>query len=318
MAEFENSTQSRKWLLTINNPQTAGLDHGSIIDLLQRFNPNYFCLADEIAPSGTYHTHIFLYSTSPMRFGTVKNRFPTAHIDKPLGTAQQNRDYIRKEGKWADTAKVETRVDGTFVEVGVMPTEAEEQSPKMYQLLQDVTDGYKTTQIIRENPSFGFKSKEIDAMRTLFRSEQYREENRDIQVHYLYGDTGTGKTRGIMEKYPAEDICRITNYGGRNGIRFDAYETQPVLVFEEFHSQIPISEMLSYLDRYPLMLPARYRDRVACYTTVYITSNIPLDAQYLEIQRSEWETWLAFLRRIHTVTEYRRGKPPKEIKYDTR
>lgn len=51
---------------------------------------------------------------------------------------------------------------------------------QMYQLLQDMTDGYKTTQIIWENPSFDFKSKEIDTMRTLFRSGQYREENRDI------------------------------------------------------------------------------------------------------------------------------------------
>lgn len=53
-----------------------------------------------------------------------------------------------------------------------------------------------------------------------------------------------------------------------------------MLVFEEFHSEIPISAMLNYLDIYPLMLPARYHDRIACYTEVYITSNIPLEDQY--------------------------------------
>ena len=127
-------------MITINNPQTCGLDHNRILELLQLFRPDYFCLADEIAGTGTYHTHIFLYSHSPMRFGTVKRRFPPAHIDKANGTAQENRDYIRKEGKWAETAKAETRVDGSFVEFGSMPTPAEESAPTMFQLLQDVTD----------------------------------------------------------------------------------------------------------------------------------------------------------------------------------
>ena len=89
-----------------------------------------------------------------------------------------------------------------------------------------------------------------------------------------------------------------------------------VAAVEEFHSQIPITAMLNYLDIYPVMLPARYYDRVACYTTVYITSNIPLEQQYTEIQRSKLETWHAFLRRINTVTEFRRDGLIREVKYE--
>ena len=131
----ENSYQSRKFLLTINNPHDHGMTHDEIIDCAQRFNPDYFCLADEIGASGTYHTHLYLYSTSPMRFSTVKKRFPTAHIDRATGTSKSNRDYIRKEGKWADTDKAETRVEGTFREFGSLPKESEEKSPKMAQLI---------------------------------------------------------------------------------------------------------------------------------------------------------------------------------------
>ena len=121
---------------------------------------------------------------------------------------------------------------------------------------------------------------------------------------YLYGASGTGKTRGIFEKHDRKSICRITDYGGKNGVRFDAYHCQDVLVLEEFHSQIPISAMLNYLDIYPLTLPARYTDRIACYTKVYITSNIPLEEQYRDIQRYQMETWRAFLRRVQNVIEY--------------
>lgn len=63
--------QSRRWSLTINNPKDCGLDHDTIIERLHLFHPRYFCLADEIGESGTYHTHIYLFSHSPIRFSTI-------------------------------------------------------------------------------------------------------------------------------------------------------------------------------------------------------------------------------------------------------
>lgn len=306
--------QSRKWALVINNPTDCGLDHDAIIEKLHLFRPAYFCLADEIGESGTYHTHIYLFSHSPIRFSTVKNRFPPAHIEKALGTSMENRDYITKSGKWADTKKAETSVEGTFFEFGEVPSPAEEESPSMHALMACVEQGMTNAEIIRRKPGYAFKLKNIDEMRDTLQAEQYMKENRPVKVHYIYGDTGTGKTYGILEKHGAENVCRITDYGGRNGVRFDAYHGQSVLVFEEFRSQIPISAMLNYLDIYPLTLPARYHDRTACYSTVYITSNIPLEEQYTDIQRNELETWHAFLRRIHTVMELRKGKPPKEVR----
>lgn len=133
----------------------------------------------------------------------------------------------------------------------------------MTKLLQSLKDGCSTMEIIEETPAFGFKARDIDTLRETMNAAQYRSQNRDLTVYYLYGASGAGKTRGIYAEHPATDICRITDYGGRNGVRFDAYHGQPVLVFEEFHSQIPIESMLNYLDIYPLTLPARYSDRVA-------------------------------------------------------
>ena len=113
---MENNQQSRKWTLVINHPLEAGLDHAAIAEILQKFIPTYYCMADEISATGTYHTHVFLYSVSPIRFSTLKNRFAIAHIEKAYGSAKENREYIRKEGKWAETEKAETRVAGTFEE----------------------------------------------------------------------------------------------------------------------------------------------------------------------------------------------------------
>lgn len=299
-----NNTQSRKWSLVINNPLEAGLDHAAIREILHRFSPAYFCMADEIATTGTYHTHIFLYSPSPMRFSTIKGRFPTAHIEKAYGSAKDNRDYIRKEGRWADTEKAETAVPGTFEEWGDLPSEKEEASPDKYRLLQSLREGMTSLEAVEDNPDRFYHYREIETVRQSILEDTYSTTMRQVEVTYLFGASGTGKTRGIFERHNPKSICRITDYGGKNGVRFDSYHGQEVLVFEEFHSQIPISAMLNYLDIYPIMLPARYNDRVACYTTVYLTSNIPLEAQYQEIQRYQLETWYAFLRRIHNVIEY--------------
>lgn len=299
-----NNSQSRKWALVINNPLEAGLDHSAITDILQRFSPGYFCMADEIATTGTHHTHIFLYAPSPIRFSTIKGRFPIAHIEKAFGSAKDNRDYIAKAGKWSGTDKSETSVPGTFEEWGDLPAEKEEQAPEMFNLMQELREGKSTLEIIEGHPNLAFRIKEIETLRQVILSEKYSVEKRELEVFYLYGASGTGKTWGIFEENAPREICRITDYGGRNGVRFDAYHCQAILVFEEFHSQIPISAMLNYLDIYPLMLPARYSDRVACYTKVYLTSNIPLGEQYQDIQRYQPETWQAFLRRIHNIIEY--------------
>lgn len=62
---------------------------------------------------------------------------------------------------------------------------------------------------------------------------------------------------------------------------------------------ITVADMLNYLDGYPVELPCRYANKVACYTKVYIITNIPLEQQYPNVQIDSPGTWNAFLRRIH-------------------
>ena len=78
-------------------------------------------MADEIAETGTKHTHLFIYSESPIRFNTLKKLFPIAHIEKAYGSVQDNREYIKKEGRWKDTDKSETSIPGSFEEAGIIP-----------------------------------------------------------------------------------------------------------------------------------------------------------------------------------------------------
>ena len=65
-----NNSQSRKWTLAINNPHDCGLTHDVIREILMKFSPDYFCMSDEIASTGTYYTHVFMLCSSPVRFST--------------------------------------------------------------------------------------------------------------------------------------------------------------------------------------------------------------------------------------------------------
>ena len=157
--------QSRKWLLTVNNPLDYGLNHAEIKNILPLFNPDYFCLVDEIATTGTRHTHIFIYSKSPIRFSTLKKRFPIAHIDKANGSVIENRDYLRKEGKWQGSDKEQTNLIDTFEEVGNVPKPVDENSPDMSALIEEIENGLDTYEIVKLHPKYAFRIKEIDTLR---------------------------------------------------------------------------------------------------------------------------------------------------------
>lgn len=300
-----NNTQSRKWQITLNNPINYGLRHDKIIENLNLLSSlTYACMCDEIGEGGTPHTHLYIFSEVPIRFSRLKKLFPSAHIEPARGSHKENKEYISKTGKWADTEKSETSVPGTFEEIGMLPPErmtAQDKNAKLYDMIEK---GMTNAEIITEDKSYIGKIKIMDEIRQTILREKYAKTQRNVEVTYVHGDTGTGKTRDIFDAHQDAGICRITTYKNHT-VYFDAYQGEDILVFEEFQGQIPITDMLNYLDIYPLMLPARYQDKVACYTRVYITSNEPLSSLYTAIQRDAPKTWDAFLRRIKTIKEYK-------------
>ncbi len=73
------------------------------------------------------------------------------------------------------------------------------------------------------------------------------------------------------------------------------------MVFDEFNGQLKIEQMLNLLDIYPYKLPCRYANKIACYTVVYIISNLSLEEQYTDIQSKYPKQFQALKRRISDV-----------------
>lgn len=314
MAASMDNVQSRKWIVTINNPLEHGFSHDEIINRLSsiRGKSIYWCFCDEEGDEcETLHTHIFLYRSSPFTASQIDNLFPKCHRDKGYGTAHEIRAYIRKEGDkfqkddtgaydYIDSSgkrHVGINFINTFQEFGTIPDEHQGKSTASELIVNLIREGASNREIV-DSVSSAYKDIEkIERVRSMYRDAEFKSKWRDLDVTYIFGKTGSGKTRSVMETYGYENVYRVTDYKHP----FDTYDGQDVIIFEEFRGGLKHGDMLNYLDGYPLLLPCRYFNRQACFTKVFIITNIPPDEQYMNIDKESRE---AFFRRI-TKVEHR-------------
>ena len=306
--------QARKWLVTINNPFEHGFSHDRIRQALAEFKGMvYWCMCDEQGDEcETLHTHIYFVLRSACTADRVNNLFPNFHRDIARGKSSENRAYVLKDGE-----KFHKQPDGsyryedsgghvheginfsdTFEEEGELPDERQGKSKDADTIVNMIREGASNADIVDAVSSAYKDLEKIERVRSMYRDAQFSTTWRDLEVTYIFGKTGSGKTRSVMEKYGYENCYRVTDYKHP----FDTYDGQDVLIFEEFRGGLKHGDMLNYLDGYPLLLPCRYFNRQACYTKVYILTNIAPDEQYMH--GVDVESRHAFWRRIHKVIEY--------------
>jgi hypothetical protein len=131
----------------------------------------------------------------------------------------------------------------------------------------------------------------------LKQTQRWSRENREVKVHYIFGRTGSGKTRYVYGRHGYDHVYRA-RMGARDA--FNHYRYQPVLILDEFRSSVSFGDVLEMLDVYPYEIDCRYHNRWAAWTDVYMLTTIPLNAQYPDIEGSEREQ---LYRRISDVSE---------------
>jgi len=285
------ANQFRNYILTVNNPKETDEEFFEYLKTLQHIK--YFTFQREVGENtGTEHFQLYIEFDVGKRFETMKAYFPTAHIESRRGSKKQARDYCQK---------YETRMEnhevyefGEFVENG--------ERSDLNDITQMIENGATDREIQLAYPSQYFRYyRNIAQLRQVYLETRFCDIFRELDVTYIYGTTDLGKTRYVMEKYGYTNVYRITTY---DHTAFDNYKGQDVVVFEEFRSSFKIEDMLKFLEGYPLMLPSRYSNKVACYTKVYLLTNLALTEQYRNVQREYPSTWQAFLRRIKLVYNF--------------
>lgn len=87
-----NTTRSKYWMLTINNPVASDLS--KIETLIDGETIQYCKVAREIGEQGTTHFQIYAVFATAVSFAGVKKMFPVAHIEQRFGSHTQAKDYI--------------------------------------------------------------------------------------------------------------------------------------------------------------------------------------------------------------------------------
>lgn len=219
-----------------------------------------------------------------------------AHLERQRGSDAQASSYGMKE---------DTRVEGPW-EYGELATQG-----KRFDIIK-VIDLVKSkrsfSDIANECPSEWIRmSRGIKEFANTINKSVTR---LNLEVIVLKGSAGTGKTRWCFDNYP--DLYRV-NLGSANmPVWWDGYETQRAVLFDDFCGQSPITELLNYLDIYPMQGRVKGGFVQLHYTIVMITTNV------------SWEQWYPFLpdcqkralkRRIHLYCDIDDGDslPPSRI-----
>lgn len=288
------SKMLRRVFITWNNWEDDFTDKDEVVkhfELMPHFRGAR--LGFEVGKKGTPHIQGIVFFTHPKRFSTLlgDDYFKKNHIEQVL-SLKGSLEYVSKEGDYIDIGEIPLdqgkRTDITDFKDAIVEGMTD------LELLENYTSQY-----LRYEPM-------IDKIRQLANNEYYSKNNRDINCFYIGGLAGSGKTSMIYELFDTSQVYRVGNYKNP----FDHYKGQKILVLDEYNGQIKDDLMLNILDRYPLLLPARYNDKWAVFDTVLILSNYRYDSVF---QRSMPAIKQAFDRRF-TYIDYMNFDNREKIK----
>lgn len=247
MPSATRTQRARSYTFTLNNPKDV-----TELDSLKQLPVKYIIVGNELSKTGTPHYQGYITFNNPTSFNTIKKAIPTAHIEVAKGTAQQNREYCSKES--------------ILLEVGSIGV------PGKRNDLSEVRDTLDKSHRIRDIINTATSNQQIKyAYEYLKFSEPPRPIGK-IEVHWYYGNSGTGKSRLAREEN--EDVFIPYDYS-----HWEGYDGNKVVLLDDFRKNFcTFNELLKLTDIYPLRVRCLYGTRQLQATKIIInTLYSPLD-----------------------------------------
>lgn len=255
---------------------------------------------------GTPHIQWFVHMKNGMSRNAVRKMLGNrAHCKKAGGTDYEAWTYCKKgeqpKEEW-DAEGITGRMYGVNVTIertiGSEPS-ADGEPSDWEKICRMVHEGESNLDIIQKFPGIAIRCQAaLDKMR--LEVDRANADWRDLEVTFITGPTGCGKTSQVCQKYGYPNVYRATD----KKHPFETYNGQDVIIFEEFRGGYKIEDMLNWLDGHPVELPARYANKMAKFTKVYLTTNIQFEELYWKMQEKHPETWEAFKRRVHKIVSH--------------
>lgn len=245
--------RSRSWFLTINNFTADDVFKIKSEDTI------YKVWQYEVGKSGTLHLHCLLYYKNARIW--PKKKFPTARIEYPR-SLPHSIEYCKKE---------KTRVEGPW-EDGVCPAQGRRKD--LEAIADSIKNGASLRDIAETNPGdFIRLHRGLQALKNIYMKP--RDPNNKMEVVWLYGNAGLGKTRAVYDEHPLEDI-----YQKNNTKWWDGYQQQKIIIWDDFSESVPLRTFLTITDRYPTQEEVKGGMVHINSEKLYITCEFPPDEIY--------------------------------------
>lgn len=237
----------RSYFFTWNNYPEDAYDNIKqyIID-----NVQYGLLCKEVAPTtGTKHLHFYFYFKHQKAFDSMKEKFPKANIQAAKGSAQDNRIYHSK-------------TDPDFFEFGEQPRQGKRTD--LQQVLTSVQSGENIREIIPKLTS-------VQSVKFAETCMKYYEQKRNFKplVKWLYGKSGTGKTKYAYQNYEDLYSVMITD----NLKWWEGYDKHKNVIIDDLRpGDIEFTRLLRLLDRYEFRVETKGSTRQMLAEVIIITS----------------------------------------------
>lgn len=237
-----HSRRLSRFVFTLNN-----YDEDSevlIKSFYKKVAPRWIIYGKEKAPTtGTPHLQGACVIGRQVAFTSILHYLPEGiHLAEMKGTPHQNFEYCSKEGD--------------YVEYGTRPQPGKRND--LITMANLINSGHSLSEICEEDTLASVFIRYPRGCREL---ENIVRKPRDPDaspptVCWLYGATGTGKTRAAVE-FLHKQYGRFW-MSGLNPQWFDGYEGQKGVILDDIRPEtMPFVNLLKLLDRYPLRVPIK-------------------------------------------------------------
>lgn len=275
------------WITALNRQDIA-------TQLKERFDIEYLCICEEFAPStGRQHAHGVIILRSLLRtrnFGVwdIQENGQTIHADvSTIVSLERAIAYVKKEPLWIEEGNNPLR------------TKQMEKREKM-RMIQE-----RSIEEIMESGQFsvGEVRNAIFIQNYLRQQKTNRPIFRERHVLWLWGETGSGKTRTatqILEELHHNDWIMLA---GNLKDFFNGYDGQKGVLFDDLRSNtLDWAYLLQLLDGTRIRINIKGSSRWWEAETIIITAPVPPEHMFVNHNNGQvWDDIGQLLRRINEV-----------------
>jgi len=257
----------KSFTFTVNNYKEED------IKLFTELECSYLCFGKEVGKKNKVpHLQGYVIFKKPYKLGGLKKIHGKAHWEIAKGTYEQNRKYCGKDGLFTE---IDNRKQGFRSDLASACNIIKNKG--MAALIEDAPETF-----VKYHNGLG-------------KLAMMYQKSRDFKpkVTWIWGKTGVGKTREVVEK---EKDLWISN---KDLKWWDGYENQEAVLFDDFRKDFcTFHELLRIIDRYSYDVQIKGGFRKFNSKRIYITSCYHPSKVY-----ETREDVAQLLRRIDVITE---------------